>query len=178
MQVWPYWYRDILAGIGAPDTPKNELFLNVWQTYEQSGAQNNPLDTTEQWPGSTDFNSAGVQNYPSKSAGASATATTLENGLYPDVLAALHTGDPFTYHDRQAVAAQVTTWGTPNFASWYLKSGPAAQTGPLSTPAQPNLPTNSMTKAWSQLMRTLAVTAPRQLRAAETARARIRRAVR
>ncbi len=58
-------------------------------------------------------------------------------------------------------------------------TGPPSGAGPLSSSAaKVNLPTNSMTKAWSQLMRTLAVTAPRQLREAEHARARIRRAVR
>src|SRR5690348_1435278 len=132
-QVWPFWYRDVLAGLDAPDTAKNELFLNVWQTYEQSGAQNNPLNTTEPWAGATTFNSAGVKNYPTTTAGANATAATLENGRYPDIVAALRSGDPFTYNDPQAVADQVTTWGTPSFASWYLKSGPTAQTGPLST---------------------------------------------
>ncbi len=178
MQVWPYWYRDVLAGLNAPDTAKTELFLNVWQTYEQSGAQNNPLNTTEPWPGATVFNSAGVKNYPTPSAGTGATVATLENGNYPNVVAALRSGNPFTYSNQHAVAAQVTTWGTPNFATWYLKYGGTAQSGPFSTPAKVNLPTNSMTKAWAQLMRTLAVDAPRQLREAKTARARIRKAVR
>ncbi len=178
MQVWPYWYRDVLSGIAAPDNDHTELFLNVWQTYEQSGAQNNPLNTTEPWPGATTFNSAGVKNYPTPSAGTGATVDTLENGSYPNILAALHSGNPFTYRNQQAVADQITVWGTPSFAAWYLKYGGTAQSGPLSTPAQANLPTNSMTRAWAQLMRTLAVDAPRQLREAKTARARIRRAVR
>lgn len=173
-QLWPYWFRDVLAGLDAPDTAHNELFLNVWQTYEQSGAQNNPLNTTQPWPGSSIFNSAGVRNYATTTDGANATVATIKNGRYDATVAALRTGDPFTVADTQAVADAITTWGTPNFADWYLKQGPTAQTGPLSAAPFPN----AVGAAWMRLMRTLAVTAPRSLRAQAKARARLNRAVR
>ena len=58
-------------------------------------------------------------------------------------------------------------------------TGPQPSPGPFSgQTSHPNLPSNAMTKAWMQLMRTLAIDAPRSLREAKTARARMRRAVR
>ncbi len=62
MQLWPYWYNDVLAGIGAPRNAHTQLFLNVWQTYEQSGASNNPLNTTADWAGATTRQQAVMQS--------------------------------------------------------------------------------------------------------------------
>jgi hypothetical protein len=120
MAAWPGWARDVLALLGAPDSAENERFLNGWQAYEGSNCANNPLNTTLSFGGSSQCNSVGVQSYPSTSAGAQATAKTLENGYYPDIVAALRSGNPFKYKNPQAVAAQVTKWGTPNWANIYL----------------------------------------------------------
>lgn len=177
-QVWPYWYRDILSGLGAPDTAKNELFFNVWQTYEQSGAQNNPLNTTEPWPRSTVYNSAGVRNYSDPADGADATVATLQGSAYAAIRAALETGNPFTVTDGPAVADGITTWGTPSFAAWYLTQGPTAQTGPLSAGTGPGTSTHQVDAAWLRLMKQLAIKAPAQLDRVAAARTRIRKAVR
>lgn len=56
-------------------------------------------------------------------------------------------------------------------------TGPQPPAGPLSGGAV-NLPSVPMTRAWTQLMQTLAITAPKSLREARAARARMRRAVR
>jgi hypothetical protein len=120
MAAWPGWEAAVLALLGAPNTAANVKFLDGWQAYEGSTCRYNPLNTTLPYGGSTQCNSVGVQSYPSTSAGAQATAKTLTNGYYGDVVAALRSGDPFRYSDPQAVASQITKWGTPNWANVYL----------------------------------------------------------
>lgn len=86
------WAVRVLHEIGAPVTKANLRFLNAWAHREGTSAKNNPLATTQPEHGSTSFNSVGVQNYPTLNLGAKATAATLENGYYDDVLKALRTG--------------------------------------------------------------------------------------
>jgi len=75
---------------------------------ESTEAKCNPLASTEPWPGSTDYNSAGVKNYASLQDGLAATKATLENGNFPRMLAAGRQGDPSAY--VEAVASE--PWGT------------------------------------------------------------------
>lgn len=85
-----------LADLGGPATTANIGSLESWASHEGpwgSVGQWNPLDTTLPEPGSWAFNSFGglhVQNYPSASEGAKATAVTL--GGYPAITAALRSG--------------------------------------------------------------------------------------
>ena len=116
----------ILAAIKAPNTAANRRFLDEWQSYEGGTAKFNPLNTTQKVKGSTRYNSAGVQNYPTAAAGTTATRITLENGRYPDILKALRSGSPFTYQPLSAVEAQIETWGTFAFAQAL-----ASQTAPV-----------------------------------------------
>lgn len=75
---------------------------------ENSEALANPLDTERDWPGATDYNSAGVKSYASTEDGLGATKATLENGLYPHVLAAGVAGDAGSYVN----AIANSRWGT------------------------------------------------------------------
>lgn len=86
----------LLHDIGAPVTKANLRYINAWAHREGTSAQNNPLATTQHESGSSSLsgNTSGVQEYPTVTEGAAATATTLRNGNYPDVLAALHGGHP------------------------------------------------------------------------------------
>ena len=86
------WARAELRTIGDPRTPANVASLVAWQNREGGGGANNPLNTTEPAPGSTVFNSVGVQSYPTSGEGVAATAVTLRNGNYGDVLSALASG--------------------------------------------------------------------------------------
>lgn len=88
-------------------------------TGENTGAQCNPLADTEDWPGATPFNAAGVKNYPSADAGLAATCHTLSNGLYAPVLAAGVAGDA----DAYVAAIAASPWGT-----WHGDPGAAAAT--------------------------------------------------
>lgn len=85
--------QDCLAAIGNLAPLQGTLdFVCGWMGCESGGsggAANNPLNCTLVQAGSTQYNTAGVQNYQTWSGGVVATVTTLRNGLYPDLLAAL-----------------------------------------------------------------------------------------
>ncbi len=129
MAAWTGWEDAVLVVLGLPDSSENVLFLTTWHNYEQSACRNNPLNTTEPWPFAVNCNSVGVKSYASTSDGAKATVATLRNGNYPDVIAALRTGNPFAYAAISQVAAQLTKWGTPLFAAWYTEHTGTPQAG-------------------------------------------------
>jgi hypothetical protein len=86
-----------LSDLGAPDSTGNRQSLAAWAAHEGpwgTVGQWNPLDSTLYEPGSTAFNTFGgglhVWNYPDASAGAHATALTIEG--YPQITAALRSG--------------------------------------------------------------------------------------
>lgn len=130
MSEWVGWAADVLKAGGWPVTTANEAFLNTWNSYEQSACRNNPLNTTQRLAGSTTCNMVGVQSYATQAQGTKATVQTLTNGFYPALVAALKSGDPFSYVNPAGVAANIKTWGTPNFAAWYIvRAGSFAGTG-------------------------------------------------
>src|SRR5207237_8354923 len=107
---------------GKRETAGNEQFLDTWQRYEGGTALNNPLNTTQGYPGATNYNSVGVKNYRTPYDGIQATATTLRNGRYDAILSALRSGDPYAYADKIAVAQAIRTWGTGTFAEVYSQA--------------------------------------------------------
>jgi len=103
------FFEDLLKKIGGKNTPETMKFLHGWSHQEQPSNLNNPLATT--WPsngvyvwkgdsGMTIFNlydnqkkkkpttgwSGHVKNYSTYNAGLTATAKTIKNGYYPDLL--------------------------------------------------------------------------------------------
>ncbi len=109
------WADALLAAGGWPQTSCNTAAVTAWQAAEGSNpAWHNPLDTTQPEAGSHPVNSVGVQAYPTWQDGLRATVTTLDNGLYGPVLAALAAGT-----SAQAVADAVTAspWGTGPFTA-------------------------------------------------------------
>lgn len=105
----------ILKGIKAPLTAQNYAFLSAWMQRENTAARFNPLATTQRTSGSYPLpgNSAGVQQYRSAGEGIIATVTTLLNGYYGDVVAALRSGKPglHTYYPG------LKTWSGNGYAS-------------------------------------------------------------
>lgn len=83
----------VLQELGAPVTDANLRRLSAWAQEEGTSATYNPFATKQPEPGSTKFNSVGVQNYPTLQEGAAATVKTLTNGLYSGVLAVLRNPD-------------------------------------------------------------------------------------
>lgn len=74
------------------------------------GAEWNPYNTTQPWPGATDFNSVHVKNYPTYVEGVQATVKTLTNGFYVDLLATMRRDDVTAQEVANAIAA--SPWGT------------------------------------------------------------------
>jgi len=72
--------RALLAEVGAKPTQRNLWALVSWIQAEGGDASYNPLNTTLEMPGSTDYNGVGVKNYQSFEQGVEATARTLNYG--------------------------------------------------------------------------------------------------
>jgi len=112
------WEQGFLTAIAAPVTTANVKFLRLWAKLEgvKSSAKN-PLATTQDAKGATNYNSVGVKNYPDLQTSVAATAATIKNGRYPAILSALRSGDPSKYlkqdHNAQKNAlSEASTWGT------------------------------------------------------------------
>jgi peptidoglycan hydrolase CwlO-like protein len=74
------WAGLFLRTIGASECRANLITVVAWQYSEFTQAEWNPLADTLAMPGSTTFNSVGVQNYVSVDQGLQATRYTLVNG--------------------------------------------------------------------------------------------------
>jgi hypothetical protein len=107
------FWSQVLLDMGAPVTQANIQGLQAWSEREGGGGAWNPLNTTRPAAGSTKFNSIGVQNYPSLSVGAQATADSIRNGRYPSILAAFMSGNAFTMlvsGGKGPIGSQLRTW--------------------------------------------------------------------
>lgn len=83
-------FEGMLNMLGAPTTAVTLQALEAWAASEGTPVSwNNPLATTEPWPGAVIVNSAGVRAYPSEYTGAEATAATLRLPAYTAVVRAL-----------------------------------------------------------------------------------------
>jgi len=104
------WRQQILQGVGAPVTPANLKFFDLWQRAEGGTYSNNPFNTTLQSGQQVGpANSAGVRGYATPQAGIQATIDTLKNGYYGDILGALRQG---TSASAAAQALASSPWGT------------------------------------------------------------------
>jgi hypothetical protein len=103
------WARELLARLPAPDGFDQVVAIVAWEAAEGTTAAWNPLATTMPAPGSTRFNAAGVQNYPSFDVGLDATVRTLRLRHYTAIVDALRRGAP-ARQVLEAVAA--SPWGT------------------------------------------------------------------
>ena len=72
---WLHAFYDALA---VPHTNRNAWAGVSWIQAEGGTARWNPLNTTQRMPGSWDYNSVGVQNYPDFETGLAATVKTIE----------------------------------------------------------------------------------------------------
>lgn len=131
------WAEDLLAALGNQNPDQAQIeFVSAWEHAESGasgGAQNNPLNTEEQnTPGVQSlFNPAGVVNYDTYQHGIQAEAKVLNNGLYPDLLAALQ--QPGASSDAAlgipggnpsaGVQQNLLTWGTSDWQTIYGNLG-------------------------------------------------------
>lgn len=109
----------LLLEIGAPATARNLWALVSWMQAEGSEARFNPLATTQEWEGATNFNAVGVKHYRSLEDGVAATAKTLNYGAdrdlygYKPIRRRLRR-NAWAYWTLRAVEASV--WGTGGLA--------------------------------------------------------------
>jgi hypothetical protein len=130
-------------GINGVITASNEYAIETWERAEGGGAgcpgqpahtapwaysggpAGNPINTTQQEPGSTAWNSVGVQVYQNYDGvtcwewGIKANADTLLNGFYANILSVLD--NPVSSDHSQCVdladAVGNSPWGTGNFSA-------------------------------------------------------------
>jgi peptidoglycan hydrolase CwlO-like protein len=111
------WAQALLVAMRLPVTADNVAALTAWEMAEgghwYNTAYYNPLNTTQDMPGATVFNSVGVKAYTSWKQGLAATMKTLRNGYYGAIIDALRRGN-----DAAAVAQSVgsSPWGTGDFS--------------------------------------------------------------
>src|SRR5262245_59073724 len=67
----------VLSGLGAPVTENNLAKLGAIARTEGHGGDYNPFNYVVAAPGSSDFNSVGVQNYPDATTGVTMTMKLL-----------------------------------------------------------------------------------------------------
>ncbi len=106
------WKFRLLRALHAKGDTANRQVLGAWAKAEGGTAKYNPMNDTEGWPGATDYNSAGVKNYPSGAAGIAATARTLVNGRYDGVVSDLRAGKKSAKQIVTDRRAEIQTWGT------------------------------------------------------------------
>lgn len=106
------WRFRLLHAIHAKGRWQNRRLLDAWARAEGGTARWNPLNSTQPWPGATDYNSVHVRNYPSGAAGVAATAATLVNGRYDGIVADLRVGKNTAQEIVRRNAAEFGTWGT------------------------------------------------------------------
>ena len=104
------FYKAVLTGIGATVTPEKMKFLKAWRQAEGGKANYNPFNTTKTAPGTTDYNSVGVKEYPDRQTGLEATIKTLKLPYYKDLVSKL-LNDSSTAEEI-ASSPDLETWGT------------------------------------------------------------------
>ena len=131
------FWSAVLNALGAPPTPLNVGELASWSSREGTSAAWNPLATTVKEPGSSPFNSIGVQNFSSMFAGEQATAQTLREGYYAPIVADLQAGVPLGASTQQAL--RIWSFGgyssLPNDPGYNSPAFGAAASGPSPAPA-------------------------------------------
>ncbi len=105
------WAALLMPRLGAPACTNNLVVVVAWETQEFTEARWNPLATTKDMPGATDFNSTGVKDYRTLGQGLEATRLTLEGGApswgYDAVLDSLRScADPMA----TALAVNASAW--------------------------------------------------------------------
>ena len=100
--------RAVLRGLGISASAANLNMFYAWMQAEGTSARYNPLATTQQAAGASDFNYAGVKNYTSFAQGVAATIQTLRYSRYTGVLAALRGAN----YQQFASAVGTSGWGT------------------------------------------------------------------
>jgi hypothetical protein len=106
------WRVGLLAGLELRPTPARMRFLAAWAECEGGHAEFNPLNTTMRLPGSSNYNSVGVQNYRDAAQGLAATLLTLRLDYYSDIRSALKSRSLTPLGMARRSRGGLATWGT------------------------------------------------------------------
>lgn len=111
------FFKSVLSGLNVPVSDTNVATLKEWQRHEGGTASFNPLNTTKVInKGETNFNTAGVKNYPDFVTGVEATIRTLKLNYYVAIVEALAKELP-TWKGNSGIVTALNTWGTTNYAN-------------------------------------------------------------
>lgn len=103
------WTRDLLHRLGVPGSYYNALAIISQAQAEGGSAKFNPLNTTREAPGATDYNSVHVKNYTSYEQGLTATVATFQQANMKPLMTALKSGKSSAAY---WTALGLTPWGT------------------------------------------------------------------
>lgn len=106
------WKFRLLRAIHAKGVRENRRLLAAWARAEGGTARYNPLNTTQPWPGASDYNSVHVKNYASGASGIAATAATLTNGRYNGIVGSLRGGSLTARRIVELHGSEFDTWGS------------------------------------------------------------------
>lgn len=95
--------KRLAAKMGWKYTIHQRRALQSLMQAEGGDAKGNPLNTTQTMPGSTDFNSVGVQNFINPGEGIDATVKTLKQSRFDDIVHAFTANRP--------AAEIISIWG-------------------------------------------------------------------
>lgn len=142
-------FTEILADLGIAPTPGALLGLDSLAHYEGQNDRFNPLNVVQPEPGSTNFNSKGVQSYPTLNTGVLGSATLLEGSRWDAFRTALASGNASAV---VAAADQVYDSWSPGTNIPVLDPSTAAAVGartvgPLAGAMAPFAPTAGATQA-------------------------------
>lgn len=105
-----FWAEQLLLELAAPVNTHTIDAILAWMEGEGTKARNNPLATTRPGvAGASNFNSAGVKNYPTFSLGMRATVATIGLVPYRKLLAEIRKGTSAHAIAKLIVASP---WGT------------------------------------------------------------------
>lgn len=104
-----FFAEQFLLELAAPVNTHTLCAVSAWLEGENTRARNNPLATTRKGHGGTPFNSAGVQNYPTFTAGMLATLETIRLKPYTKLLTEIRRGSSAHAIVREILASP---WGT------------------------------------------------------------------
>ncbi len=109
------YFHQLADLLGVPHTNQNAYAWISWAQAEGGNAKFNPLNTTLDTgvPGTTDYNSVGVKNYPTVDAGLKATAQTLKQQNFANILEHLRASSAPKLTLR---AVEHSQWGTGGLA--------------------------------------------------------------
>lgn len=137
MTTWSGWAADFLAAASLPGSNNNVRFLNEWAANAtHPSCQNNPNDLAQHIQGhssncgtATNYYNQHFQRYSSHLWARTGWAVEIRSGHYPHLVAALRSGNPYTYSGYLDVEGDLNRWGSGPFGAVYvndLESGPPA----------------------------------------------------